>query len=320
MKISFATLLLLIAVSFALGQNEQSPIVEKDFAYKDWTYKNLKGEESTNLRVFSKGKKLVMIVYWAPWCPNWKYDVAFVQGLHEKYKDQGLAVIGVGMYDAVSQMRSHAEQYKITFPLVYDSEDREAREETVHFAQRRQAGDMRKWGSPWYVFLNPTTMERGGEVLTKKTSVVNGELIKPEAERSIQQKLGVSGPGAINSQVSGVKTEYEDINKVLDLYVIGLQKGDMSLLQQAFFSEGQFCMLSIENDVQCQKFAEVLSGWVKWPDLNAVGKILSQELQGLMARVTFKLNFDGKVFIDYLTMYKSKNGWTIVAKTTWIQK
>lgn len=192
MRILSAIFSLLFIVSFAFGQNEQSPIVEKEFAYKDWTYKNLKGDGSTNLRDFAKGKKLVMVVYWAPWCPNWKHDVAFVQELHEKYKDKGLAVIGVGLYDPVSSMRSHAEQYKLTFPLVYDTEDRLARDKNVHFTQRREAGDTRKWGSPWYVLLEPAALEKSSELLTKKTTVVNGELIKPDAEKYIQQKLGVS--------------------------------------------------------------------------------------------------------------------------------
>jgi hypothetical protein len=125
---------------------------------------------------------------------------------------------------------------------------------------------------------------------------------------------------AINSQVSGVKTEYDEINKLLDLYVLGLQKGDLSLLRKAFLSEGQFCILTNDNNIQCQKFNEVLDTWVKQPDPNTNGKILGQEMQGSMAKVTFKLNFSNKVFVDYLTMYKSVNGWTIVAKTTQIQK
>ncbi|KER11122.1 MAG: hypothetical protein HY22_00125 [[Candidatus Thermochlorobacteriaceae] bacterium GBChlB] len=125
---------------------------------------------------------------------------------------------------------------------------------------------------------------------------------------------------AINSHVSGVKTEYEEIKKLLDLYVLGLQKGDLSLLRQAFLSDGQFCILSSDNNIQCQKFSEVLDTWVKSPDPNTNGKILGQEMQGSMAKVTFKLNFSNKVFVDYLTLYKSVNGWTIVAKTTQIQK
>ena len=187
------SLLLLFALTgLAVGQNEQSPITEKPFAYRDWTYKNLKSGGETNLREFAKGKKLVLVVYWAPWCPNWKHDVAFVQSLHEKYKDAGLGIIGVGEYDSTGKMKDFTDQYKITFPSVYESENSSARLTTVHYAQRTEAGDTRKWGSPWYVFLDPAALEQTGE-LTRKTTVVNGELIKQDAEKYIQQKLSGSG-------------------------------------------------------------------------------------------------------------------------------
>jgi peroxiredoxin len=189
----FPSLLLLFALAgLAVGQNEQSPITEKPFAYRDWTYKNLKSGGETNLREFAKGKKLVMVVYWAPWCPNWKHDVSFVQSLHEKYKDSGLGIIGVGEYDSTGKMKDFTDQYKITFPSVYESENSGARLTTVHYAQRTEAGDTRKWGSPWYVFLDPAALEQTGE-LTRKTTVVNGELIKQDAEKYIQQKLSGSG-------------------------------------------------------------------------------------------------------------------------------
>ncbi len=196
MRIFLSMILIFLLVGFAFGQNEQSPIVEKNFAYKDWTHKNVKGDGKTNLREFAKDKKLVMVVYWAPWCFNWKHDVAFVQGLHERYKDNGLAIIGVGGYDPVDRMKAHLDEYKISFPTVYDSNDRLQREKTVHYTQRREAGDTRKWGSPWYVFLEPNQLEKSGDVLTKKTIVVNGELIQPDAEKYIREKLGLTTEAA----------------------------------------------------------------------------------------------------------------------------
>ena len=177
--------------AFAFGQNEQAPVAEKEFGYKDWTYKSINGDGRVNIRDFAKGKRLVLVVYWAPWCPNWVHDVAFVQGLHDKYKDKGLAIIGVGEYDPASKMRDHIDKYKLTFPMVYETEKLSDRLTSVHYSLRTEAGDKRKWGSPWYVFLNPATIEPSGEFLTRSTTVVNGELIKQDAEKSIQQKLGI---------------------------------------------------------------------------------------------------------------------------------
>lgn len=185
-------LLILITFGIASGQNEQSPIVEKEFGYRNWTYQNIDEDGKTNLREFTKGKKLVMVVYWAPWCPNWEYDAAFVQGLYEKYKSNGFEIIGVGEYDPLDKMKAHIRKYKLTFPSVYESQASADREKTVHFLQRREAGDTRKWGSPWYVFLEPEKIEKSGDVISKKTKVINGEMMRGDVEKFIREKLGMS--------------------------------------------------------------------------------------------------------------------------------
>jgi hypothetical protein len=181
----------------ALGQNEIAPMTEKAFDYKDWVYKNVDTGKDVNLRNFTTGKKLVMVVYWAPWCHNWEYDVGYVQSLYAKYKDSGLDVIGVAEYDPVDNMKAHIKKHGVTFTNVYESINSAEREKTTHFAQRREAGDTRRWGSPWYVFLDPKTLEPAGQpVMSKKTMVVNGELKRDEVEKFIRQRLGLETAAA----------------------------------------------------------------------------------------------------------------------------
>lgn len=177
----------------AFGQNEQSPIVEKDIVYKDWVFKNVLTEKDMNLRKFTTGKKLVMVVYFAPWCPNWKHDLPIIQKFYDKYHDAGFDVIAVGEYDPVDTMKKHVEQYKLTFPVVWESDARTAKQTTSHYQYRRSTGDTRNWGSPWYIFLEVGKLEPSGMVLTKRASVVNGEVIQPEAEKFIREKLGLGG-------------------------------------------------------------------------------------------------------------------------------
>ena len=197
MKYISAFILTIALSTFAFAQTEQAPITEKPIVYKDWTLKNVKGGGETNLRSFSAGKKLVLVVYWAPWCPNWRHDLAFVQSLHDKYAAAGLAVIGVGEYDPVDKMKAHLDQFKLTFPMVYESDSQAARLTSNHYLLRTAAGDKRKWGTPWYVLLDPAKLTASGDVLTEKTTLVNGELIKPDAEKYIREKLGLEGSAVI---------------------------------------------------------------------------------------------------------------------------
>jgi len=181
----------LFAFGFAFGQNEQAPMLEKEISYKDWTYKNVRTGTDVNLRGFTNGKKLTMVVYFAPWCGNWKFDAPMLQRLYDKYHDKGLAIIAVGEYDPVPAMKASLDALKVTFPAVYESESRADKQKTLHYQYRRSTGDFRSWGSPWYIFLTPSVIEKNGDVLTKKTFIINGELIEAEGEAFIRKQLGL---------------------------------------------------------------------------------------------------------------------------------
>ena len=188
--LSILTILLLSFV-FVSAQTEQAPIQEKALNYKNWTYKNVRGDGETSLRDFARGKKLVMVVYFAPWCPNWKHEAPFAQKMYEKYKANGFDVIGVGEYDTIEKMKAHLDTFKLTFPVVYESASTDAKQKTTHYEYRKSVGDTRNWGSPWNIFLEPAVLEKKGDVLLKKAFVVNGELIEPETEKFIREKLGL---------------------------------------------------------------------------------------------------------------------------------
>ena len=191
MKTLLAFAFLLIGSLFAAAQTEQAPVLEKEFKYKDWTYKSVRDDKQITLRDFAKNKKLVMVVYFAPWCPNWKHEAPFAQKLYEKYKANGFEVVGVGEYDTVEAMKTNLDSFKITFPVVFESEAKDAKQKTLHYEYRKVVGDTRNWGSPWNVFLEPAKLSKNGDVLIEKTYVVSGELIEVEAEKFVREKLGL---------------------------------------------------------------------------------------------------------------------------------
>ena len=178
--------------------HEWAPLLEQKIDYKDWTFKSLKDGTPTNLRELSKGKKLVLVVYFAPWCPNWKHEAPTVLRLHEKYKAHGFEVVAVSEYASVEDSRKHFEdQGGAPFPVVVESEGRDAKEKTTHYAYRKAAGDPRNWGSPFNVFLEPAKLNASGELLTEKAWVVGGELIEKDVERFVRERLGLAEQGAV---------------------------------------------------------------------------------------------------------------------------
>ena len=193
MKRLFALIVFALALSpaavFAQGSHEYSPLVEKTVNYKNWTLNDLKDNKPADLRSLVAGKKLVMVVYFAPWCPNWRNEAPVAAKLYEKYKEQGFSVIGVSEYGTRDDVKTYFGDGGAPYPVVSESELREDRDKTPHYGYRQLTGDTRKWGSPWNIFLEPATLTKTGDVLTEKAWVVNGELIEADVDKFIADKL-----------------------------------------------------------------------------------------------------------------------------------
>ncbi len=191
--IALAALILLSvsSVAFAQDGHEYAPLEEKTINYKDWTFKSMKDERPVNLRQWAQGKKLALVVYFAPWCSNWKLEAPVVARLYDKYKAHGFDVIAVSNYATAADRAAYFSGNSVPYTVVIESDTRDARDKTAHYAYRQQTGDKRKWGSPYNVFLVPSRFNTEGEVLVEKTWIVNGELIEKDVEAFIREQLGL---------------------------------------------------------------------------------------------------------------------------------
>ena len=174
----------------AQAGHEYSPLVEKTVNYKNWALPNLKTGVDEDLRTLMAGKKLVMIVYFAPWCGNWRNEAPIAAKLYDKYKSQGFLVIGVSEYANMDEAQTFFGEAGPPYPVVSESNSRDEKLKTPHYEYRQLTGDKRNWGSPWNIFLEPSKVNAKGDVLTEKAWVVNGELIEDEVDKFISSKLG----------------------------------------------------------------------------------------------------------------------------------
>ena len=173
----------------AQAQHEYSPLEEKTVNYKNWNLVSIKDDKPVDLRSLVAGKKLVMVVYFAPWCGNWRFEAPIATKLYEKYKAQGFEVIGVSEYASRNDVKAFFGAAGPPFTVVSESESREDKQKTPHFGYRQLTGDKRNWGSPWNIFLEPAKLAQTGDVLTEKAWVVNGELIEEDVDKFISQRL-----------------------------------------------------------------------------------------------------------------------------------
>ena len=185
------TLILTSVATVAQDGHEYAPVLEKTVNYKTWTLNDLASNKPVALRSLMQGKKLVMVLYFAPWCPNWRNEAPVAATLYEKYKSQGFEIVGVSEYGSRDDVKAFFGPAGAPYPVVSESESRDDREKTPHFGYRQLTGDTRKWGSPWNIFLEPAKCT-SGDVLTEKAWIVNGELILADADKFIHDRLAAN--------------------------------------------------------------------------------------------------------------------------------
>jgi peroxiredoxin len=65
--------------------------------------------------------QVVLLNIWATWCAPCREETPDLQELYEKYKDEGLMILGVSIDEqGESVVRPFIEEYDVTYPIVID--------------------------------------------------------------------------------------------------------------------------------------------------------------------------------------------------------
>src|SRR5260370_39830185 len=143
------TLILTSAAAGAQDGHEYAPVLEKTVNYKAWTLNDLASNKPLALRSLMQGKKLVMVLYFAPWCPNWRNEAPVAASLYEKYKSQGFEIVGVSEYGSRDDVKAFFGPAGAPDPVASESESRIEREEPAHDRYRQVPGETRDRRSRW---------------------------------------------------------------------------------------------------------------------------------------------------------------------------
>ena len=60
---------------------------------------------------------------WASWCGPCKREIPNLAKLHNLYKDKGLTVLGIYVWDKIENLAPAMEAEKITWPQIIDSNE-----------------------------------------------------------------------------------------------------------------------------------------------------------------------------------------------------
>jgi len=88
------------------GRRQKADFTLTDLQGKSWTLKALVG-------------KVVLVNFWATWCPPCRKELPDLQALYNRFKDRGVVVLGISDEDA-AKVQPFVAQHNVTYPVLLD--------------------------------------------------------------------------------------------------------------------------------------------------------------------------------------------------------
>jgi peroxiredoxin len=89
------------------AQRQQANFTLTDLSGRTWTLKDLKG-------------KVVMVNFWATWCPPCQKEMPDLEALYNQYKDRGFVILALSEDDETQKVAPFIAERKITYPILLD--------------------------------------------------------------------------------------------------------------------------------------------------------------------------------------------------------
>ncbi|HWR97419.1 MAG TPA: TlpA disulfide reductase family protein [Candidatus Methanoperedens sp.] len=77
-----------------------------------------------------KGKKIVMLDFWATWCNICKREMPVLERVYKEYKGKGVEFFGIALDDAdkIKQIKKILSEKGVTYPILIDQDQKVATE------------------------------------------------------------------------------------------------------------------------------------------------------------------------------------------------
>jgi peroxiredoxin len=118
--------------------------------------------------------QIVLLNFWATWCKPCTTEMPAMQACYDKLRDKGFVVLAVNELEDDDKVRAHIREYKHTFPVLMDRENRVANLYGVY-------------GLPVSVFIDEAGIVRSyfkGGLLTEQK--INEEIASIRAAKPIR--------------------------------------------------------------------------------------------------------------------------------------
>lgn len=101
-----------------VGNQAESLQTDASGIAPDFTEKDIKNNETISLNNY-RGK-VVVLNFWATWCPPCRAEIPALEDLQDIYKDK-LVIIGAAVFSSTAAIEQFYKDYEINYPVIMGS-------------------------------------------------------------------------------------------------------------------------------------------------------------------------------------------------------
>jgi peroxiredoxin len=98
--------------------------IDGELKAPDFTLRDLNGE-TVSLEDY-RGK-LIFLNFWATWCMPCRSEMPSMERLYIEFKDRGFTMLAVDLREGTGKVKAFREKFKLSFPILLDSDGRVGR-------------------------------------------------------------------------------------------------------------------------------------------------------------------------------------------------
>jgi len=102
-------------------RHDRPPQPQRGFPAPDLSLETLEGE---TIALSDLRGQVVIINFWATWCPPCRAEMPALQKVYEQYRDQGLTILAVNQQESNQRVADFTGQFGLTFPILMDRDGR----------------------------------------------------------------------------------------------------------------------------------------------------------------------------------------------------
>ena len=122
-------------------------------------------EEFTEATLAQYRGKVVLLNFWAIWCPPCRAELPDMEAIYRKYRDQGAVILAVNVSENSEDIIAFADKLELTLPILRDSGQK----------------SMRAYG----VRALPTTLfiSREGQIVSREVGALDQDSMSAQIEQ-----------------------------------------------------------------------------------------------------------------------------------------